>query len=1259
MILPDSTRQGNPPKAFATSPPKTNWNIERERDSLSDLRTLEDELRELLAPVQLICEAEISSAQVEAAERHVREALRRGPPTSFAQFFPATLATYFVVRGSELYTRNAVWEQLGVTSRTSEAGQAFLDALHALSLPDFSSQIERAGARRYVAPILIHGALPASVASRLVERLEAELRRGLVDGAEARRRLLRQSDIEFALHRPAVRLLEWCPAFADKLLDAMIDHIESPSGDALRRLPVHLRNALKRDAERRVGLKRLRTPFVEFMFWAGIGPEVVGVEGAPWVIASGDASRRLEQDDRFEVEPRCSVSASGAGRELSLWSHEEVTFFNADGRPIPNDQPLPLYCTSLLPRRWGFFTKDGAPIEEQEEGEDLSGAWSAYRSCGLSLNEYDAILVGPIDDVTLRPIRREVATEQSATLVGQICSGAFGPEGTEVVRAQPVLHIPGARATSVRGRFHPTGRSQAMSPLRELVGSDGSYSLDGLFGDASAVGTLEVVGGEQEIPVAFVPGLEVDVPQAVVGPTEATSIIVFADAGVLREDGEIAVLPGEFEVPLPVLGVAPGAITVPIPRVRWSLRSADHSRLEFADGVVASEPSVLTDHDVRLLVRCGRRASVGLRVVVDGVELQTIRAKPTSQTGPAEHSRSLALAETRETVRAHSNSHLRFDLLIDGRAFPAVECGVIDRRAAQRSWGLAPSPPPSKPDRQVFVEVPWLREVKEDETTIGSDRQLLTALRNADGADSVVTFLRTLGARQMAWRRTEFPVGDSAKDWASLDAVAHSLWGLTGVRHRVFSGTDPLGRLRQWGGTRKETWRKEPERARHRVEQWMMSTVPLLKRLSNWRHFDLLATVAPTKNTITSEWLPTTVLYHVLAVVGGEPESGPIVEEAVALAPALTLEAVAFVLEFLHHGDKVQAPIFTVEEDDEVDDHTLVLDLEPMVPNLASLADCRISVTGSTLLLEPAVEVCPPTVRLYRKDRPVALLHAAGTDSRFTVDVPSHLSGPLGLRVVDPSAVEAIDAPELTIAVSSTPTSHSHSHSHKAHRGRGLESLGEDRIDALVDSIMEDARRCSVAQGPVNELFDDEDSAAQALIRMATRGCERSDIERTAIAVLPAAFLFSNLRVQHLNTVAMTSRLLVAAIAPHTPAAWSVLGWPNSQTFHSRQNWTDLAGFIHRLGRLEAPQSMRTSRYAPSDNYANPLHLARTLEHAANKGVPTVFLDLVVSTHRALTVDRLTEEAIHSLLSAHRIAPDLTSGAVVAGIATVLSTTAS
>lgn len=1232
------------------------WQAEHAMTESEDLR-LERALRDRLDTVELVCEADIPAELVDAAEHALRPLIACNDFDACARRFPAMLVTFFVIRGSQLYSRNALWEQLGIHERTTDAGRSFLAALRTLGLADFAEQAAHANARRYVAPILLHGAFPANVARRLVEKLEDELRRGLIDGGEARRRLLRQQDIELRLGRPAARLLDWCPDYADDVLDAVIDHIESPSGDALRRLPRHLQEALAEDTERRQGLKRLRTPYVELIHWSGIGPEVVGVEGTSWVLHVGEQAVRLGADDRHELRPAVPASAAGAGRRVELWGGERIVFFDVHGRAVPAAGPVPAACVALLPDDWLLWSESGERIEEVVDGPELTGPWSRYRSCALALHGHRVIHAGPGGGDACPSVTRAVDARQEPALAGPLCLEAVsGDNGAPVFSAKPEIVHAGLTAEELRVRFTPLKGRPIHGFAHRVTGLEsGRFSLTSVLptGEVAIAGEIEVLGSRTRLEFAVVPDLQVVRPTSPLTPAETSLVLVSAAPGVLDADGEIPVAPHAVDVDVPAAGLPPRTIVVPVPRVLWALRSTHTATIEFADGIILADVATLIEEPPWLFVRSAVPADIGLRLVAGGVDVQTIAPRRTAASGPTEHHRSLVLAELRDTFRAHRGAHLELVLTVDGRRMPAIVC----QGSAARSWRTPMDVRRDRvPDNSTLRGVPWLDDGRREPTSgsvDASDLQLLDRLHQADAPDAVVGFLRELATRHRTWLAAEFPSGQSALDWTAVNEVANELWRVDGVRLREFAD-QPDDRRRRWARARSETLRRAPESVRRDIEHWLLGRSPRPDQLTGWRHLDLLRGLSPNRSTIDAEWLPAAIAYHMLAVIGGDDESGPAVAEAMELEPTIVLEALAMILQLLRTGIKIHPPVVTTAHGDDGDDSPDAAD-EPPLPTLKSLTsrELSIAVVGRALVVATSETCAPPAVRLSVGGRAAAILATRGDGCHFEAGLPGGLRGSYDATVVDPRSVPVRVRAQVEIDVPAAEQPLVRC----AARRTDLHSLSAAHHDAIVDHLGDLLDHGIVSRKLVDELFIDERAGAAALARTGRDHRDAARLERIVIACLPACTLFADLGVTDLAAI-KSNRLLFAAVAPRRADRWRCIGWPNDSRFDAGRSLPeDLVGFTCRLARgveITAP----TFRYAPTTDYPNHERLDIALGVLEHHHVDPGFLDVMVATHRMLTIDALVDEATTLLLAVHRTEHAAVANAIVAGIAATLATNA-
>lgn len=1215
---------------------------------------LEDELRRLLMPVELVCDADIPQSLIEAAEAAARPLIKLEQYQRLAHRYPAIWVTFLVLVGSEHYQGNAFWGGVGVEGNSSDAGRAFLDALNRLGLPDFGEYVEAAGARRFVAPILIHGALPSEVAPRLLERVETELGRGLLNGAEARRRLIADRDIQTTLRRPATRLLQWCPEYADRLLDSLIDHIENPNGVGLARLPVHLQHALTTTADRRKGLRRVSQPSIEFQLWSGFGPEVVAAKSTTWAVEwAGRLPLRLGDDQRVEVPPFTEVVATMAGRRLVLLPEQQVVFFEHSGRPIASEAMLPASFVAVLPRDWTLRTPDGQLIVEEDEGVPLSGQWSRYRSCAVTVASRDLVCAGPADAPQDHVVRRPVVDTRDPWLDGDVVVAAVSSIGGTVHSRLPVVHLPGAPADELGGWFTPLGDAGRYVALQAVPEARESFVLcpDAFAGPVA--GTLQLRGAGPRkgstLALTVVPDLALIVPTTPIGPDAHIEVTATAAPGVLINEGAITAFGLADALALDVAGLPAGTVSVPLPRVQWWLRSAGLARLDEPTGPIWSSHESLLGESLWLTVRTGLSSTVGLRLAVAGSETQRIQGKPTKSSGPTSHHRSVSLDEFRDTIRAHPEEQIEIFVVVDGHDFLAVTCGGrVNKASVTRTWGARFVV--TEPD-DPFKDVDWIGK----ELRNGNPRtELEQHLRRLNGDDAAVAFLQILGRKHRGWKLTEFPHGPSGVEWDYLMASANPLWRIDGVRLRAFTGGLST-RLATWARSRREELRRASEPRRQFIETWLFGRVPDLDRLRDWRHLDWVTLALPPNASVSCQWMPAVVLYHCLALVAGDEDSGPVVASAADATPEIVLEVVAFLMQAMREGLRVQLPVLAEIEfdDDEADiDHPATASHgRPTLPAF-SLAECVIESGIGVISVEMPGDMEVPLFRLSRAGKALALLAPDVDGHRLTLAQPVGVAGLLTLEAVPDGDLGEL-AGGIAIELQSLPLP-------EAPRGPRIHDpsrLVEARADALLDQVAAIVDVGGTAQRQISDLFDEDPVVtANALARLPERMASSRTVDMIGLAVLPCAMLSDHLGLLAGQLLPIRSRVLYAALAPRSPSAWAYLGWRNSSRFVAGTRPLDeWIGFASRMGKHHSAVVLRTARYVPTTGYAAAGEVNPAVDQLAG-GLPNrAFVDLVVATHRMLTVDAVALEAMRTLLDAYRRQPELTADAVIAGTALYLA----
>lgn len=1238
--------------------------------------TLERLLRTRLESVELVCDAGIADDLVDAAEAVIRPLCGSSRIETAAGGCPATLVTYFVIRGSERYEFNRVWPHLGVTSRSSHAGRALLAALRRLGLPTFEDEVAAVRARTFVAPMLMHGAFPSSVAVQFVERIERELRRGLVDSSEARRRLIRDPDLVSEVGRPAARLLDWAPDYAERLIDAVIDHIEDPSGQALAQLPVHLQTALSENTERRSGLRRVQPPLVEFQTWTGFGPEVVAPSMPhSWRLQVGDRTVRLQPADRIEVSPNEVVLGESDGRRLTLWMPAPWRFFDMNGRPIPDDSSLPSDCMVLLPRKWQLSNDSGNPVPEVEEGVPMSGSWSSHRSARISLHGVSQVTVasGVANDVVAV---RQVRPDRPVYLDGATASAVAGPDHGVVHTAVPSVVVPDLVGAPLSAWFVPVSGSDRYARV-ERGESTTSYALSELIGSAATSGTLIVrtgSGKRESMAVTVVPDLAVSLPSFALAPGQSGSLEVTAAHNVHSAPETISFGPQVTAVDLEIPGLPSGSIRAHLPRVQWGLRSPQPGRLDLQPGTITTELAVLSDEPSWLIVRCALPSRVGLRLQIDGTDVQEISARATTVVGIGAHHRSIDLGVFRDTLRAASSTaSVQLILDVDATAMVAVQCGTefIEPDDAKRSWGHAEQIEQVQPngDGSTWSSVPWMSERGDAPSLTGSldksARSLELRLRLADDANAVVIFLRLLGERSRSWKLAEFPHGPSGDEWKALCTVADALWRTEGQRYRLFGAGEFDAKLRQWTGSRREQLRRASADERSRIERWLLGRVPDRERLSGWTHIEWIEHALPPKSTVGVQWLPATVLYHCVLLIAGDDDSGPLVADAATVDPVLLLETVAFVMHALWTGVRFCLPELDDregcgdEEHDGSDQQVIAVAGPSPVGDPALLTECILEVSGHRLEILGPDGSAPPTVRFSRKGRAEYVSRSIDEAGVFIVDIPEDISGRLTVQFVvgrellnQPGDGAALDVTAVETRRSSTGIS-----------SKSLANIGHANIDALTNEVVDALATGRLGDAPFDRLFEDEKAAGRALLRLVHRCSDEHILDRVAIAALPASMLFTRLfetsaTDSELVAAVRHSRLMYACLAPRTNGAWGVLGWPSNIGMGPTTGAAQaLAGWARRLALTLGPVDGPTWRYAHSSTLNHHQLLRQVIRELERHNVDPGFIDAFIATHRMLSYDCLIPEALRMLLEAHTTSPSGVSGAVLAGIAAHLITT--
>lgn len=1229
---------------------------------------LEDDLRARLEGVELVCEADIPDGLLDAAEQVARQRLDRGDFTALGHSLAATWVSYAAMRGAERYEGQRLWPHLGVQVGRQRAGQAMLDALRRLGLPDFQHIVSEERARRYVTPILIHGGIPAASAQRLVRRVEMHLERGLVDGAEAVQQMTDDRDLVADLGRPVARLIRYVPDYAAALIDRLIDYLDgADDGNAL---PRHLVRALAADGPKRGRRRRLTPPVVELDTWSGFGPEaVLGAGSERWVIELDGAQIALAAEQRAALRPADRAVATGAGRHQVLWDHP-VMWFDVTGRLVPSGDPLPMLATALVPPGWDIEGGSGDRPEIVDEGAPLSGEWSGYHCWTVQLRPGDRIRVVADGDSRAAPRSWSVHVDLEPSLAGAPLPGVATDDGAPVFARLPQITVPRS-SDPVPVWFSPA--SGGRSSYDRLPATNGTIDLRSIVPDEPVVGRVEVRGRQglrQGLSFAYIPGLDVQLPAEPVGPA-ARPVVSWTMTGV--ETRVEAALPEDEELALPIPGLPEGSIVALLPRVRWGLRRGAPGRLELAQDTIYLDEGALAEPDLFLVVRSGVEASLRVELSIDGITVQERSAS--FRTGGRRAQAVIPLAPFHDTLRRAGERTAQLRLVIGDTPLVAVQAGRKppgDERV--RHW--QPDVTDHGPD---WGSLPWLTPgysvASEARETLEDARGVLRRLRLLDGPDQVAEFVRLLGQASRSWSQRERdgapPHGDGAwgpggKEWRSLSVAADQLWQLEGVRYRQWSGGRLEERLASWFRTTAERARNADPTRRSKIELWTFGRSPNLDEQRNWWHFDWLAATWPDGRRRQSgvDRFPGTLLFQLLSLAGGVDEPGPALAEAVALEPTAALELVTFLLEATRQGHALHPPSEPTLDDDDADDdeeEQVAAEEEVAPANVVRPPSTGAAIRPSDLQVNGRLITAPrrdgqeaPVVRIWclrdgKPHRALALLPMYSSSEGWHVALPIDIDGEIGLSLADRSARRPGTVPTFSVdPAQSTRPSAPHVRTH------ALAALDDAIIDVKVARIQQAVDEGLPAAHLIEALYEEEEKATSALCRWATRHEDPAGLERLTCAVLPAALLFSTPPIEPHDAEALrrASPHLWAAIAARRPTEWRWLGWPNPHRFDAGSTqFDDVIAFSRKVISSERVScSHRYDLTGPGER-----RLATTLRRIDHQLGEGTFADLVSTAYAAAMSDEAAVEATRLLLRSHAEAPTLTMSAVLVGIALTLA----
>jgi hypothetical protein len=1166
---------------------------------------VERTLRDRLEGASLVCSVDHPPDLVEAARDSFWEWMRkRGTPAGLGRVRPATVAVFLAMEGAAKYDGGALWPNLGIEQAQSSAiGEEFLRALGALHLPDFQVFVRQQRGLRFVTPILIHGGLAAERARQVVGWLDDQLRIGLTDGSEARRRLMRFDDPPFG--RPFDRLVQAAPDYCSALLDRLVGYLTDEHHD-LDSLPHQLAEALRRtEGDRALATRRrLLPPTLEFDPWSGLGPHLVAATtGGTWSISDGGRPFDLRPGDQLGVRPdsRVEVTQGACSRTVATG---RCLWFDERGQQVEGGH-LPSRAIVLRHRR--DVVRATGPVTVEDEGLDLGGPWSSYVAEVLDLP------VGPVDvissDGSTSVWRGSVEAAQGAVaLLGAPHPSFTGPHDSPVF--SQAITIDTCGLTLAHWRFRSFDRS---TPVRSgTTVAELQEALD----EGAVAGELKVehVGSPvTAFPLTIVPGLDVAFEPDVVGPSDVATAVV-SGKGIpgnllLQEVGSHV-----SRVAIPLAGAA-GGLTLHVPRVGWALLRSTRSKADFDQGLIEVDDLKPDEDGLVLVVRSPLDAHVAVTLWSADERRQVVPGKLLRSVVAGAFQAAIPLTVFADTLRSLDGTGFEIRVTVGAREWVAV-------RRVDRS---RPGPPP---------EVGIQREL---EHLPSSSAERLARLTYLLGRVAAVT---PPAQRLGAWFK--------GADWAAVIDALDRYSGAEALRYRHFAGQDTFASAMAWarlwagrlaGLDRYRSndftlWQAKCDRDERRPDDWAES---------------LFVTTVIGRNRGQSR-VPGVLLGEVLACVGGDHDAEQAIAEAADLVEPLAIEAVALALEITRRGHTPQQRAA----------------VEPPVTQRASarattFEGWNVAVDGDAVILTPPSPQALEVVAVATEGHLVAALSVEADAGRYRVRPPHSLVGDHRLAPVDPRCVP-LGPTAGTVGVTFRGTKCvARPKTPPIVRGRGLDIADalaaheRSSMSAWVKAVLQRLDDGDLAEDLVDELFEDEAAAARRLEAMSEMVAP-AERERIALSVMSAATLFDGLG-SHLR--------MPDAVLSRCPLLWAVMNLRSTRdalrVAGIKVNVGGKRGEAAQDLSVAAAVRLQNDAAAKAEPWTFRFDLTgldarvRTTIQRLAPRVSHEFLDLVVATHVAVAIDRATPAAIRLLLDVHRKERRLASNAVIAGLILTMS----
>ncbi len=671
---------------------------------------LDAEVRARLSGRRLVCEVDWEPWLV--GEIRQAWAFRPGNMRGYDDFvraYPAISVVYLVLHGTEHYAGNEFWTRLRLMpAEQSRVALAFETALGALGLETFP-HFEEERARRFVARILAHGGIPASlVPDFLAGVLFPAIRRSPgATGAEVVARW--RADRPASMPRTIERFLLTGGRTAVGLLDRLIELARIPRADleagAATGLPAAIVRAFLSVPVASVPVPRaaLPRPSVHFSPDASNGPVLrlppltaaVGT-GLTWEVDDGSGTSKAvrgyprRDDDRHPLVPADAwrvVARRGDMTELDFavegFGPNRLVCFDASGGYLPDIEGIEADGAWIItPPGIGVAAVEG-DTRRLLGGETvrMHGAWSGYLATWIDL--HGVLLLVAVSDGAAVGTPTDVSPPggQRVTIVEPPLAMVVASDGLEIRSAHPTLVLPAGAAWQVsmlgpgwtRGHDVPAGDLPARVELATLAPPPDLGPVR-----VSVTGPL---ASDVYLAYLLVPELVIDVPREPVAPG-AGDVTVHAScpsravrlAGAGRERTTDVVISGAASRgELWIFGrdhqADPIRLLITIPRIRWATTGAD----DVPDFGTTICPFTVDDLGERITTLTVSAGVPGVPTHVDletlaGVVVQPLAGRPTDSNGQFV----VDLGRMIDTARHYAAAGLRVAIGIGGRRIIAA-----------------------------------------------------------------------------------------------------------------------------------------------------------------------------------------------------------------------------------------------------------------------------------------------------------------------------------------------------------------------------------------------------------------------------------------------------------------------------------------------------------------------------------------------------------------------------------------------------------